>query len=984
MGMRVIGSCYAASSSRAIRLMITPTIEQMFGRCIERILKYVNTTVVDACLCGGQTGDPPVPPCVRENSTLCAGDSPNCDPNRNCGEEGELTDGKPQCGPWLDSELPDSPLDDDDHPIWPQAPNNSFAASDPAEYLEVGTGCGPDTIVGAKRVQAKKAWHGRAPFTAFAGESGITGDCECTWRGEQITPPYDTKYLCVSASAYGGSDVFCSFPDAHTRHSSEGSVSGSACVDSHSGHVTYECTAAAAQPAGGGYDNPTQPLALFSYVQGLNPAALIDRYCAWLGVVAAEFVRDGVDLNDYATFDCNSVTWSRSVDGVVVKSGSLSVSSTELHFARSGLPEFSETEDIVISATDASYDYVLSDLGHANTEEEDCDNSILTEHAEAHLSGEYTAAAWLADLYALSNVWNMTDDAVLPWRTDGFVTVAPMVSYDETPTTPVAQAPNNVEAYVLWLQAGSPDPAVELQCQTDSTVGKTGALKGAPLPAGYMGAWDFHHTSWAACNDCDTVVWPEARYYNALSSVESGGDLTDTVVPGNATAWTDNYEASKMWGLMNADTGVVAGWFVEYGNIYGGWGYLQKSAELRVPRPSVDCERPCGDADRRLLDESTVRCIVAYDAGTDTFTVDSPTNIPDGSRIGVFGWAGVADGFYDSHQVDPTHYQLTGDFTGSTYDGDAGTGILGLKMFSDDVPDCPDPSDPNCSGEKERGDFYFASWAHDLRDYQERDAWIAAYGDGSGGCGCADAPGDPIRQHQATWGMPRSVTAFDVSAGNILANGCGPAVMAGTPNGEAWPNGINASFPESFVPDDTYGSLWQGCVVQTMPDPFWRAPHRPCVSCDTEAGTVYGPTACGWVEDSGACAEDDAASCDCSGGDGDGFPYIPGTRYYPQRRWVEAALGCPEGCPGTPSMNVLALSDLDTAGPIPAGKVLAPPAVVGADFAFAGACPYYDVVIPPIQTATPWGIWRAEGGCVAESGRFATEYEEDRAISMAV
>lgn len=169
-----------------------------------------------------------------------------------------------------------------------------------------------------------------------------------------------------------------------------------------------------------------------------------------------------------------------------------------------------------------------------------------------------------------------------------------------------------------------------------------------------------------------------------------------------------------------------------------------------------------------------------------------------------------------------------------------------------------------------KGDFATFQWLYDYRTNGEasrlsgvldctelanRAAWVAA---GSIGTPPTNSDPPPVGTPAANTGFQAPTMLPSVcSPGNSLnwtgdnfqAQGasafkpCCYGVVAITPNGETWNNGVVIPFPAAFTFDERYGARWQAEVEQAMQDLLWQAPHSPC-------GLDSGIT---WTEDDGTC-----------------------------------------------------------------------------------------------------------------------------------
>ena len=131
------------------------------------------------------------------------------------------------------------------------------------------------------------------------------------------------------------------------------------------------------------------------------------------------------------------------------------------------------------------------------------------------LNSAYTAAACQTDALVLLNQWDMTDDAVYPWRTDSNCNVAPMVIRKE------------INGNVGFGYCETPADSLLLSTYD-------GSIYGAPLPAAYYdkGWFDFYEQ--------------EYHYIDSGAGCDSGGSLCYTYgnyapsyLPTTTTHWTD-------------------------------------------------------------------------------------------------------------------------------------------------------------------------------------------------------------------------------------------------------------------------------------------------------------------------------------------------------------------------------------------------------------------------------------------------------------
>lgn len=743
---------------------------------------------------------------------------PSNSPNPCSGDSPDCSCGHPKCGPW--------PLDE-------RATN---------VYTEVGF----DNLarcfkLGFKNVQAQKSWHGRYGYKSHDfGVGGISvpadpaGSSTCSSCGIECeqTASDGTKYCQIDVTAY--SKIFS---DESTVHRSFG-------VNKQSGIITIPGTCSDV------FDTPTvhaSAIALLS-ISSFGLQNIINVYLTTSGVTGtavAETISD-CGLTRDKTWISNDFSMSGAPVGTLIKEAHLNVGSGHVeikvydYLDDDHIPLLHKT---TVDFTNTTLSYVGINYDLSDGSEVDRDELTST------LSDAYTAATVYSELVGLLGQIDMTDDKKYQWRTDAFTTIAPLVSYREKgPTAPSATIGDC--SYV--------DPSI-----ADS--GYDGTIRGPLLDAGKHGFIDYDHMNFNACEDEGCIWFLESH------GAKSGGG----VEPDTATQWTDKQQASRMSPFAFISmTGTQGAWSASTVSPFStGVLYAQKWAECRVMTHRFNSSRPCR-ADKSILDEQTTRCVTGVSGST--LTISSAPSSPY-SIVGVSGVMGVTDGIY------PVLGMLT---TGGVTTVTLGS-MIEARSFSDSdgiIGEIKYPSAGGCTGDfylPPAGHYIYATWAHNFRDYQERDRVISQYASCASCASAAPDDSTPIRSHQETWGMRQSVSAFAVTQGTAGFSACAPFVFCIRPAGqEDWgTGGAMFDFPGSFAADGRYGSLWQGEIIQQISDPYWQTP-RHCVS-DLPVPIL--------------------AVC----------PPV-----------VEAQLS------PTPPFGYLSLGDLDTGSP-PDGNVLPPPDVVG-------------------------------------------------------
>lgn len=202
------------------------------------------------------------------------------------------------------------------------------------------------------------------------------------------------------------------------------------------------------------------------------------------------------------------------------------------------------------------------------------------------LTDEYSAATLALDTATLLGYWNLRDDKIYPWRTDGYLLISPLVQLNEV-ATPVAPL---VESCLMADPDDPMGPEIPWYDLNGVDVGERkaydGSVRGAPLPAGYGPHFDWDHIQWGRCDPEDP-----ATYY-----VKKVGQFSESPVPVTATKWTENFTTQTVgpgrWRRMTAD-GIL---------------WEQKYAEVILKRPSYNFFGPWGKQ-RYALDETKAACV---------------------------------------------------------------------------------------------------------------------------------------------------------------------------------------------------------------------------------------------------------------------------------------------------------------------------------------------------------------------------------------
>jgi hypothetical protein len=527
------------------------------------------------------------------------------------------------------------------------------------------------------------------------------------------------------------------------------------------------------------------------------------------------------------------------------------------------------------------------------------------------LSEPYTAEDCYDDGVGLLSSWNLSDHAQYPWRTDESCTISPLVIYDEFPT-----------GRVFDFTTGM------ISCDwTDSAI-HTGDISGEPLAAGYGPVFNELHR----VQRFDSPIWTDI----------GEGDFTPAFLPQNATQWTDSRDASKVW---------RPGAMVELNVV--GTIYLQKWAELKVPRVAHNYFRPCGH-DRWLIDETDVGCIQSIVAGMVTLsnTMDS---VATGDPVIVTN-GDANDGCWQVNKTDASHYTLVTKLADlpSWWSYESGTmgrarfwgvawPICGRVAITNATNATPIEITTASATELQTGDWVTISdvggntaangdWeitrvdsTHFTLDSSVGNAdyisggWVKTFGAPDHVWDTDTARGDYIFSSCTFAGRPNTTTNL-CATGNVDPAACIPGIYV-TPNNDAdtASGGVLHRFVEPGW-DQTYGCRWQGYVRQFVDDPYWQAAHEPCDWTAPPAWTKDTEGNCG-----GNYAYQPLVEARCE--------VIPGSPWLPEGYTLDCMTPtC--SCPST-----VGISD---------GAV--------------------------VECETAWGLWLRQQTCVDGDGAFAADY----------
>ncbi len=589
--------------------------------------------------------------------------------------------------------------------------------------------------------------------------------------------------------------------------------------------------------------------------------------------------------------------------------------------------------------------------------------TILDYTGSITLSDPYTMSDVLVDAALLASEWQLTDGLKHPFRTDRHTTVAPLVLRNEV-TPPVS--PN------VWQACDWTDPNAA-DCD--------GSIIGKPLAAGYgqpvggnpRGVFDKDHENFKRRNCVLGVGWTQAN--------ESRGAFTPGYLPANAQKWTDDLQATNLWGcaFINADINGV---------------YLQKWAEAPIKRPSINFARPYGP-DKFALDETAVYFMQSK-VGSLVTLKDTDFNVPGSlpfTTADIVGGTSVS-GFYAVTAVGTNTvtlgakvYDVPGGWNTPSGDGSACFGKLrnpnapGMdfidataevggrvavtvadgvsvrtittatvqKYLSITTPENVDILDAsmtvlasNVAATRVDDTHFTVATAFATITTA---AWIIPHGT-KYKFADSRSKGDYVFR---TWLVDIDSSAV-ISTSQIDScvgsSPCGTPMVVVTPNGETPASGNRHDFPTTI----NHGEAWFGQVQFWMVDPFWQQPHKP-VAVPAGLGTLNpGVDMVLWGMDDGTCNENSKET----GGGGETIFHL----FYPLHPFVEARCTVPAISGDTPP-----------APPVDITAVATRPAQAGIGDVDG---PLVDAITLPEPI---WSTYLKEKACVDAAGTFAADYE---------
>jgi len=452
------------------------------------------------------------------------------------------------------------------------------------------------------------------------------------------------------------------------------------------------------------------------------------------------------------------------------------------------------------------------------------------------LTGSYSYANVQSEIATLLAQWNLADDAVYPWRTDGQTWKAPVVSRDA----------GSVGPSLDWTVDGS--------CNFPQSTPYTGDILGAPNPAGYARYFDYRAKITEPCCPSGFVIQE-----NNWFCTNGWGAYSTSPIPASATQWTNNEDGSLM---------MEGAWLLQWNGADYIWA--QKWAESLEEWPSVNYARPFG-RDRFLVDYDNVTGIAECYGTTGIPTADYVSDIvtdsgdplyafrrfpacrPIGSTIIISSATQSSPGVITITTAE-THWLLPSDSL-DFY------GVYGLATGVAVVSATPGTDTFTVAGTligAYSGGGYVAS------HYTAFDTWKWDW--------TCSRHTFVVQQWQTDYRGSGSILYSQYQASLQLA--AKTSVIYFSPNTESFSNGYSAGFGSIAYEPCFDKSQWHGKFLQATADPFFKAP----LQCTGDTGTEH------FCQQSAPCAEDTDPNC----------------VYYKYPPLVEPMIVPPEGSPPLP------------------------------------------------------------------------------------
>lgn len=466
---------------------------------------------------------------------------------------------------------------------------------------------------------------------------------------------------------------------------------------------------------------------------------------------------------------------------------------------------------------------------------------------------------------------------------------------------------------------------------------------------------------------------------DAMNTINSGDSVDLVGVPGLGAGLTVTVTDTTHFSVPGTLSGTYPG---------GGFAFVSGSNAFQIAPNTLDfnCSgSPDANGIIGKIRFSSVPGICgrlgiasATQNGSDVIIVTgSPHYLAQGESVDFTGVGGLGSGLTVT-VINSTSFQVAGTLSGPYVSGGF-VNVDGAAAYQ-------------WNDDQSKGNFLFANFEFNFRDYAQADFMCEQYHGGSysvcgvdqTGCNecSAASPGftcvevspgvwqSDVRQTQLANGLDRAITNFTIDELCLPFDNCNPQIMAIVPSSGpeifAQPSHVE-HFPASFVSDWQYGSKWQAVYIQYRTDLLWQQPHKACITCDCDGcPQPFIPSGCAQQEDDGSC-ETDTCTEECTTHNG--------TTFYAHAPVVEALSDIPPGAPTPPvgEMHVLTYAEVSNPSP-PPGILILPPLGPG-----YGANPGVGGVDPtiPVVPETSWGLFINEALCICSNGRFKQEYIEN-------
>lgn len=815
--------------------------------------------------------------------------------------------------------------------------------------------------IGWKGVQARKFWHGRVPFTSWED-----GDCT-TEEVDEAAPT--TRYRSFTIEMWwevqswgckdgeNGTKVTAgsSYARTTTIAKDSGLATSSNCSKAFSvvytGSSPPVCPDLSSQNESSATWNPLQ-----TYKDDGSPAMPI-QVCGgeWVGLNGEGGFIDWYD-NDWDVEKEESVT--------------ATAASYEITFT----PKNEESWDVYIKC-----------------------GVTLT------LGAEYDADALMEDIEAMLEEWDLTDDAVYPWRYDVSLTTCPLVTRNEVESArspefifgpdddcdeldPILQDPN--ASYIDGSLRGAPFTDGYPAVFTEDTVGENFdeediVSSAIQLPEtaheintvkrydtdDVLQATGTVNTDYTFYEDCQKVLLTPSTpsYTNPLLPVDEGdyieinydrkldvtGGLFDVYRESSGPLygkWSGGVipHSARQWTPDNLIETFPPFAFLK---LVGGALWAQKYAEIKNPWRSQSWFGPCG-AHRDAKIGSDFRWPNAWPiegdrgatfqdmgGGTVRVTLSSAAAYLRDEAENVAAGTGASGDLVDFTTADGLTVL---DNSGAGFEvTDTGSGWF---EFSGTMPAA---QYTRVKSHSAPGFWWYDS---DGKGDYLKNEWVFDYRDISS----ALDPDEEVRAEQLTYySMPREVKSYTCQTHCLTFDRCAPSVLCFSPNTETDSFDHGETFPfdesESFVMDAKFGSLWIGSFRQIMDD-LWHTP-----SDDVED-----------IEDDGGC---NSSVPDAT------VPHRPvvEARATVPASWLSGDSGPdPDTYYSTDVAPALGFTERD--GEYRLFLELVDMQADGHDGIVQ--LPITDMSVTPTEPWAPWRVWSAMQTCICNEGSFGADYEE--------